>query len=145
MKKIIIFVIIVVLSFSTACSSQPSKTKELSATQLDTIRRVIENKDVWKNNSGFGLTNCVYFWERGDHIYFSFGYLKGSSFGGNNFKMRCYQVDTETWKQIAVDLEQIAQWAELGARIDLDSMSDSELETSMEDVYLSFINTNPKK
>lgn len=58
--------------------------------------------------------------------------------------MRCYQVDTETWKQIAVDLEQIAQWAELGARIDLDSMSDSELETSMEDVYLSFINTNPK-
>lgn len=147
MKKIIIFVIIVVLSFSTACSSQAGKTKELTSAQSDAIQRVIENKDSWKNNSGYGVTNWIYFWESERHIYYLCGYQKEANYGGLNFSMKCYQADTDKLRRIELDLErdkeQITQWAECGVEIDLETMSDSELESSLTQAYLKFLNTNP--
>ncbi|MBR3083227.1 MAG: hypothetical protein IKH03_01455 [Oscillospiraceae bacterium] len=157
-KTVLLFIVILVLTISTACSGQDgqrSETKELTSAQMDAIQQIIENKGTWKlsfykNFYGlvdYDLTNWVYFWESDSSIYFLVGINKESNFGGRSVIMQCFRVATDKLRRIEIDSErdkeQLAQWFECGVEIDLQTMSDSELESCLTQAYLKFLNMNP--
>ena len=152
MKKKICIALLLMALLMSSCGDHHKKI-ELTDSQKAAVDISASHKDEWREVrdglSYWGLANRVYFWEQNENIYLFAGYYQPTGDGllsdGKTpissyiYCMNSYRITDDGIKKVATENKQIFAWMANGVPINVDTMTDDELRSALEEAFCVYL------